>query len=451
MKRLLYISSSLASGVAALLFDIVLLGIIKALSQVLCSNFNLFYVYDKRCALAPETSGLGTLTGGPVGHIALSRFFSVLILVCTICAVFLGFSINGKSVPKFEDTTFKTKVSISSVPLEIDFGEEFQILPVTNQSHPRILVSTRLLAITNSYACHRSNYSHVFVYSYVLRDYVLDKTKIDMQQTLSQATTRVDAECIRFPTFKEEQVDIFTTRLVPMSDLRCSISNLQPVFANQSKTGNATFTTSSCSLSFLPMQCFRGLTTSCAAVGEGQGQEKGNMFIVAVPNVPNSNDVGVFRLGVKGFGEPYDRLARNVAFIQAVTLFTGDLSNHLNMALTNFEYNVTLQERVGLKQVSEIDLQLLTPIVLFFMSVSFLLGAAALGTWVWVVYSKGRVKYTRFTDVSDILAVISPVCPSKFKIKERKMPMYIGVRHEIPRIGLLDTNESCSWIEEEIQ
>lgn len=451
-------NSSLVSGLAAVLFDILLLGVLKTLTQSLCSTANLYLVYDSRRPVAPSTSRLGLLVGGPVGPRLLSRVFSLLIAAATACVIVIGFSINGKNVAVFESVTYRTRVRITGVPLDIDFDREFAVVDAKEKhSVPQKLVSKRLLAIANSWTCLVSNYTHLILFDYVLKDNFLDRTLLDISSGFGG-----NAECVRGEYFKEPHIGRSFPRPLPLKAANCDLENITPVFGEGNNKGIANFTTKFCEVNFPPMQCFTDYHTSCSAVGVGKGDDEGSTYVVLVANSMDPQGAQIVRVDPLHDKSLHEQYAANVAFMSAIGI-PAEVANLAHMAITNFEYNVTLQRRRGTEEeVSEIDLRLAVPAVCVVLVLTVLLGLMASVLWVTVVLLKGRRRYNQFSTVPEILDLAVQMDDNMEiadgKQSRRRSP-FVGVLPERPLLGVINVErrkgkgevQGGDWPESEIQ
>lgn len=123
---------------------------------------------------------------------------SLLIAACTVCVIILGFSINGTTVAQFETISYRSLIAITGNPQDIDLDAEYEFVQgSSDESAPKRLLSHRLVAMQNSYACHAICYSHLTIFAYVFKDIYLNKSKVDFGKMFT------DSECLTSNSFNE--------------------------------------------------------------------------------------------------------------------------------------------------------------------------------------------------------------------------------------------------------
>lgn len=443
-SRQIELPSSVVSGLTVLFFDIVLLGIIKAEAQFLCATANLHLIYDRREAVFPTKSRLGCLTGSPVGHKTLARCFSLLIAAITTSVIILGFSINGKTVKPYETETYRSVIVNSDVPPTIDFEQEFALIPHP-RGRPEIAISKRVSAFLALHTCIRHNFTHSTQYAYAYRDISIDQTKVDL-------STHLSAECVTKDRFQGELILRRVPMVAPVNPITCEFSGVDVSLEDDAITGHATFSPSSpCSMNISRLFCFRAEITTCAAAGILKGPGGNKAYIVIVPNIDAPTETSIADIPQMRSQELYDRVAMNIAFFSGI--MEGALAYYLSQVVfCDVEYNVTLRRTTGDREISEIDLRLAAPTLVFISATAVVLAIIAFVLWLYVVYLKDRSLYNSFCNVPEVLALADEGTMSR--VWDRKgQSKFIGVRTDCPLLGVL-TAQKCSsseWTEDDIQ
>lgn len=435
------VESSVISGLIVLLFDIVLLGIIKAEIQVLCTTANLSLIYDRRSTVSPTTSRIGCLTGSPIGQKRLVRWFSVIIIAVTFSVIVLGFSVDGKTSKKFEEQRYSSMVFRASEPPFLDFENEFSLSANGDRR-----ISRRVSAIMAIHACSRSNFTHLTEYAYAYRDLSVDKTRIN-------ASTVLHSDCITKDQFKYERILNVGPMLSSTSPFECEFNDLKPSFEDNSVTGYATFSPSSqCDLKISRLSCFRtGGTTSCAGAGVREEDGNNKAYIVVLPDIEDPGSASVAQISLVDNENLYERIASNVA-LYSFLMGGGAAAYYFSeIVFSDIIHNVTLERSIGSHEVSEIDLRLAIPTVIFICIIAIVLGASAFVFWFKVVYLKGRLHYNSFCTVPEVLTLADDANETKLKENSHKR-RYIGIRQDMPVLGIMGAHKCCNadWDENEI-
>lgn len=447
----LSVNSSLVSGVAAVLFDILLLSVVKALSQSLCASDNLRRVYDNRRFVAPSTSRLGCLTAAPVGSKTLSRLFSLLIVASTVCVIIVGFAINGTTVRRYQPLTYRSVVRISNTPVAIDYEQDLEILPQTDAAGQQSLVAKRVVATSDIFACQSNNNSHISLFAYAFKETFLDDAKVNINERFD------DGECITPDRFDDQRAVRQYPMALTLPNVACSFDSVTPARIDGKKTSVADFATTKCDIDISRLQCYSKKATpvdvtTCAGVGLGKAKGAEDiLFVTLIPNIAEPYTIQTTAVDVKPDPADYERYAANVAFIAAAG-FGGGIPFYAYHAVSNVDYNVTLQHRIEDADVSEIDLRLAIPTLGFLGATTLILFIASIILGICVVYNKGRIGYNRFCSVPEILQLSGPKHVSKLRRGGRQR-RYIGVRESSPTVGVLRPDEQCgdTWAEADLE
>lgn len=457
-KLQLDVHSSMASGLAAVFFDILLLGLIKSHAQVLCAIANLHLVYDRRRPIHPTISRFGFLAGGPVGPIQLSRVFSILILLSTACVIVIGFCINGTTVSRYEPRMYSSVVTMGKKPISIDYDKAAPLSPTPSPSGDQDSdapaspqkVARKLVGLSDTYSCMRTNYGYSTLYGYAYRDTLLDYDPVDISKRLE------GGECLVEENFRHESISRSYNLSLPTSDKRCDLSSLITSFPDGSAAqGSATIRTDDrCDINILDnfRCCRRPLRTSCATIGSSHDRRKKDFFVLLTSNVGDNEkfeDVQIVQINSVD-KEDYEKYLTVVAFLSAVG-FGGGLANLANMAISDVAYNRTLDKDLGKVDVTEIDLVVALPALVVVLVTTLLLSILAVVMWVRVVYAKRRLHYNTFVTVPDILDMVQAEKISRRKDRGGDKP-FIGVRVDHPGLAVCSEEQCCGapWSEEEI-
>ena len=443
------VDSNLASGIAALVFDILLLGIIKWQCQALCKYANLFLLYDRRQPILPGTSKIGALTGGPIGPINLARLFSFLIMLSTASIVVLGFCINGRTVTAFRPQIYAVVVNFTNTPLEIDFSNEFE-LKCSGTNCTR-MVSKRLYAMEDMARCKKSNYSHTKIYSYAYKELILDAEKQELGSDFPGGI------CVTEENFREPMILREYGRKARSSPVRCRFSEIQNPFRgngdiNDVREAEFVADADECEPEVKHLSCFKSDTTACAGWGQARRNEKTGHYVVLVPDITTGENNGeVVQVSSLDNEEQQKKAASNVAFLSAVG-FQGSVSNLANMAVSDILVNKTLDFlEEGGQNISEVDLNLATPAFAVLAATTLLLAVLVFVSWICVVVLKGRRGYKTFCSIPQILQLVCTEKASKMKSTVAAKRV-IGVSRRGPHLSVYKegNKEECSdWSWEE--
>lgn len=355
---------------------------------------------------------------------------------------------------RYERQTYPTVVNITGKPADIDFKTEFKRLSRKSrqgESGPVTLVSRRLAAMADSYACIRNNYTHTQLYGYAFNESVLTTEMVNIREKLPHAL------CIKTPNFKDSLVVREYEITAPGPPVTCKVRNLTASFSGSERfaVGNATqFGLRGCAFEVKKMYCFRTDFTACAGIGRGPGEGYERTFAVLVPNIGAGNAVreGVIEVGSVS-EEDERKIAENIAFFSAIGLQSG-VANMANMAITEIRSNVSLYHMVGNEEISEIDMRIVVPVLSFVAATTTLLVLAASILWFLVMYNKGRRRYNTFSSVSEMLQLANPAETRKERVPWGAHP-YIGIGKYNPAIMVVGpkAKEECvdaEWRESEI-
>lgn len=417
-KLIVHLDSSLISGISALLFDILLLALIRIQCQVVCSIANLYFIYDKRTPVALQCSRAGFLTEGPVGHPSLSRIFSILLLVVTALAIAIGFSLNGKTIPRYSETSFASKVEFGFVPLDIDFAKEY------SEQNGTTMVSKRVLAVFESSACSSMNFTHITLFPHVFSKTMLNRDLIPIRTHLP------DRGCVTIPRFRRSN-GFSSPMWTGSPDKQCRLTNVTVLGLNADGMRKANFTGDDCHLQVDELFCFR---RSCAGIGYSDKERQ--RYAVLVSDYAVNSKEQVVKLNEEWKISNYTQFVQNVAFFSGAG-FSGGMLKFRFSAMARIDLNVrlgTLTERVN---VTEVDLGIAGPaVVIIVMSVIGLFAAWGF-LWFRVVHLKGRYTYNRFSNVQEILALIDGTRARKTRGGFGDVGSFcIGIRKDLPKIGI---------------
>lgn len=448
----LNVDSSWASGVAALVFDIIFLSIIRYYSQLLCSSANLALVYDRRRPIRPATSKLSALTGGPTGPILLVRLLSVLVLISTAAVIVLGFCINGETVATFHPETYGAVTNFTGVPIDIDYRNEFEVQPKgCTGKNCKILVSKRLLALTDPTRCLTRNSSHGILYSVGYKNLDLDGEKQELKQMYPNAT------CISDIKFNQSRIIRSYEVSGDIPSQQCRFKNITDPYGTEGGGGGddtkeTTFEAEFCDYEIQDMMCYKTNVTACAGWGKIDRNRKASYFIVLVPDIDEIREETISLNGEIARGDPTG-VVSNVAYFSALG-FRGGVYRLVNMAASEVLSNVSLQQKVGTKNVSTIDLRIAVPAFAIIATTTVSLAVIASLSWTFIVLLKGRRKYNKFCSIPEILALTGEEMASKFGDLKSSRKV-IGISRRGAHLLICDENlhEECTgsnWLEEEI-
>ncbi|CDF32995.1 unnamed protein product [Chondrus crispus] len=445
----LQVNSSLVSGFAALIFDILLLGIIRYHAQLLCAAANIALLYDYRCPIRPATTRWAALTGGPTGPILLVRFLAFLIMLSTAAVIILGFCINGETVPEFENRMYGAVVNFTGMPTKFDFANEFELQPpgCSGDSCKR-MVSKRILALTDPSRCTEKNFTHGFVYSYAYRDLTLDDKKEELVQLYPGGI------CVNEKQFNESWVSR-SYRMSNSADLDCVLDAIDNPFGEGPASGGPRKVEpiiDSCPMEVKDMYCYKTDRTSCAAWGISEIDTGTAYYVVLIPDIETMNEESNRIPSAIAKGDPAGYVA-NVAFLSAVG-FNGGPSRLSSMAVSEVLQNVTLNRKQAIRNVSTIDLRIAIPTFAVLATTALVLVVLALASWVRVVLLKGRSEYNTFSSVPEILELVVVEKASKFKGRKTSR-RFIGISKEDSCIVVCDEDNKkqytgSDWPEEAI-
>lgn len=440
-------SSSLVSGVAALIFDIVLLGLIKALSQSICTTANTYLLYDKNRSLDPKTSRFGMLTGSPVGQILLVRVLSVMIALSTVCAIILGFAIDGKTVQLYEPLKFRSLVTISKKPTLIDFENEAKVLPASaTNPMPVTLASRRLVSASDAFACTSSNFSHTFMHGYAF-----EKTKLD-DELIGFFEKPTDASCVEEGPFRRPPGAFVFPSWVAYPTASCSFRTINLENSKNNSQFPANFTSDNCNLALGKLQCYSGRNIACAGVAEGRGRAGEPVLVnVLVQDVQIPENQQSVAVPMSMSAAERQKYAANIAFLSAIG-FGGELQVLVYVAASAFEYDVELERRVDDKDVCVVDLRVAIPVLVIVVVITAVMAVTCVWLWVIWIWKKGREGYNKFSTVGELLELAEPEKVSKFR-RRPKRRIYVGVRKDRPVVGVLDREDEVGgdWPEKDVQ
>ena len=381
-------NSSLVSGFAALLFDILLLGIIRYHTQLLCASANIALLDGYRRPIRPAATRRAALTGGPTGPILLVRVLAFLIMLSTAAVIILGFCINGETVPEFEKRMYGAVVNFTGMPTKIDFANEFELQPpgCSGDSCKR-MVSKHILALTDPNRCMEKNFTHALIYSYAYRNLTLDDVKEELVQLYPGGI------CVNEKYFNESWV----TRSYKMStsaDLECIFDAIDNPFGESPASGGPRKVEpiiDSCELEVKDMYCYKTDKTSCAAWGIFEIDPGTAYYVVLIPDIEKMNEESKIIPSAIAKGDPAGYVA-NVAFLSAVG-FNGGASRLSAMAASEVLQNVTLDRKQGNRNVSTIDLRIAIPAFAVLATTTLVHVVLALASSVRVFLLKGRSEF----------------------------------------------------------
>lgn len=433
------IDSLLFTGALMLLFNVFFFNQLKFLCQAVCAYTNVHYVYGCLQPVSPRISRLSAFFGGPIGHLPLSRAFSILIAMYAVVVVFLDFSINGGSSEKLVDTTYMSVVQSHPEykPLDIDYENEANI---TLSGHGRT-GSTRLVAISEMHACMRLNFSHHRIFAYAFLDTNLDKELVPLDEELK------NAECITEENFEEDNVmhswPLTIDRWTPcdMGSARIYVDESGPSVI---KTANISFEDKSgCEdIDFRVTRCFLRMGDyHCVSIGtnwefghEGGEKERADyaIFFADSGNAAASNREDLRHM--TGMSEEeLIKLASNMAFFTGVGFPHGEF-NTLFMATAMVTHDVVLKRRVTFN-TSNVDSAMLVPVLTIIVTILLGMAITARCTWAKFVRDANRRNLNSFCSVGEVLEMVQDGCLSKER-SEKPQTRYIFLQHGRPVIGV---------------
>ena len=436
---ILQVNSSLVSGFAALLLDVLLLSIIRYYTQLLCASANIALLYDYRRPIRPTTTRWAALTGGPTGPILLVRFLAFLIMLSTAAVIILGFCINGETVPELEQGVYGAVVNFTGMPTKINFENEFELQPpgCSGDSCKR-MVSKHLLALTDPSRCMEKNFTHTLIYSSAYRNLTLDDEKEELVQLYPGGI------CVNQKYFNESWVSR-SYEMTNNADLKCSFDDIDNPFGEgPASEGPRKVEPSidSCDMTVKNMSCYKTDRTSCAAWGISEIDTGTAYYMVLIPDIEAMDEETTRIPSAIGKGDPAGYVD-NVAFLSAVG-FDGGASRLSNMAVSEVVQNVTLDRKQVMRNVSTIDLAKAIPAFAVLAITTLVLVVVALVSWVRVVLLKGRREYNTFCSVPEVLELVGVEKVSKFKGRKTSGRL-IGICKEDPSIMVCDEDNKKEY------
>lgn len=403
------INSNIVSGVVKIAWQTIPTVAIYKLSVILCSAFNLHYLYDRRGTLFPKKSILFTFTNVPTGHPPLVLALSLAILLHIILSLLLDLSLTGQTRPAFTSTLYRSVVADHprAKPLVIDFKREFASADNSNisvfqqeVSRDKRLVSRRLLAAVEALACIQLNGTHHTTFAHAYQDIPLDHTLVPLD------SRPPPAQCVTAETFQHEWIS-HRYKLSGFPHFNCDLRNLTVQYGPDEVIGTATPTIGQCDLEFSKIQCFRHGAHHCAAASRHKTKD-GLQYMWYIPDAKNASVSTVHQMrDFDGLSNEEDRarFAANLAFIMAIGMRSSDFAA-MYVSIANIEHDVELQRRQGEREVTVVNLRLLIPVLVVELLILVALSVAAVTAWLrWVVW-KDRRRLIKFSSLMDVFSMV---------------------------------------------
>lgn len=451
-------NSSVLEGVFALIFDVFILGSSAFFAHSICSSFNLFLIYDKRRTVRLRVPRLVVMGQGPAGHWWLSSILSALLFLCGAAVVAIGFSVNGRTETKFTPKVFPAVVGRAEnlVPLVFDYDTEYSAVEEDGASRPG-KVSQRIVAIGRSDECKINGFSGDLELAHAYNSTQIDK------RLVSGTSREIQPICISKKNFRED-LQWRVVRGARPKDAECSFSEVRPKFEGNSSTASASFDVDQCDLDLKTMQCFRRdrKPDHCVALGyfNWEDDEGGSNFFKYMVLLPNATDNPAITEVTPMFSalniseEHYGRFALNAAYFASLEM-ADRVEKIESMAIGGVRENVTLYERSDVVNVSDIDLRIFVPALVFcvVLVVSLLIISTAM--WYVSVFSKGRQHFNKFCSIQEVLQVLCEGSQSRDKTQhDRKLFPSVGLRRNQPQLAVQepggDILGNSTWIDDEV-
>lgn len=454
------INSAIVEGVVSVTFDLILIGITETLCQAVSSNYNLRIVYDFRRALSLRSRRVFLLGTGTVGHRWLSRTLSIVLSVCALSVIILGFAINGHEEVKTVDERYKTYCSIPFPPNPVEFDYDAEYKVAVNQTrHQPNLLSQRIIAIDLMSHCLNCNYSTCEYLAYAFKNDRLEATTLVEGD---EARRNLFGECISRRTFRRDVVARHYNRGVNLP-LSCDVSEVRVSFEEGESFAKAKIVSSDCDIDVQMMMCFRrvGHDTHCAGFGRMQNEppDSHRLGVILVHNVGkvlkkevqlHPYEMSVYRLTDKQH-EVYIKDVAYLASLEFADLWKLDL-----LPFVHVEYDVMLPVKTSENiNVSDIDLRIAVPCAVITTFLVIFLSMVAFTTWFSSVHSKRRKYFNSFSSVPEILELLVEESIEVNRCTRNPiMTPSIGIRNDTALIGVQSPEEDfiggAPWPESEV-
>lgn len=438
MELVIPVNSLIVSGVSMLLFNIIFFELLRVLSQSVCSSTNLNILYDRKRPLAPRTSRVAFLFGGPVGHAPIVRALSILIAIYAIAVIPLEFSINGSTRVRYIPTKYQSIVQHhpDSKPLEVDYKNEYNI---TDEG---TFVSQRLLAVSEIISCMVLNFSHHTNFAYAYRSTELDKKLTSIRAKIP------GGECVRKENFRDEII-MHQWDQTQYDGTFCNMSKITVVLNNTKKSTVVSAKIDSpggedCLISFLTIKCFPmpDDKDNCVAIAE-KTADPSVRFLISVPDASQPAQFERHQLrklsNIKS--EYLDTFVANVAFFQAVG-FPGGVFISLYMSISMVRSDVELY-RLERTNISVVNLAVSLPTIGIIIFVLGSVTCVAVYSRIKFVLLPKRKKYNQFSSVSDVLQMVRDDRFTKIR-QETAEKRYIVLRENRPVLSDTGVTDSSS-------
>lgn len=409
------LDSNVVEVILAILFDVVLIGIIEALSHAISSHSNLFQLYNSRKGMLKLKSWRLSMFSGRVYASPLaSKIFTAVLFLSVISNIIISFSVTGRAQNVYFEETYPSMLTVKDSPTikDIDYMNEFKVIEGDLERRPTYL-SSRLVALEKIDWCQSCNYTHCTILSYAYENVTLTTQLVNGWD----AYNSYQATCVSDQTFETNVVLSSFYRDIQI-DGCCEINKPMVVqFDDDGSFGtakNMTYLYCAYDLLFDP-RCFRreGFPTRCATVARHKTYEDRNqlhLYLIMDASEPSDIRINIISLSTlyDVSNETWMKYIEVAAYMIALDLaFSHQWMIEL-MPFISFSTNASLRKRnISLEEnVSDIDLRIFLPSIFFLAINSIILAAVAAIKWYVFVFRKNRRFFNTFSTTEQILELL---------------------------------------------
>lgn len=409
------IDSNVVEVIIAILFDVVIIGLIEALCHALSSNTNLFQIYgSKKRLLQLNSWRLSMFSGRVVASPWISKLFTGVVIFSVISNIVISFSVTGRAQNVYTEQTYPSMLTVNNPPtvLDIDYMNEFKVSEGDSGRRPTYL-SSRLVALEKIDWCQSCNYTHCTILSYAYQNVTLGTELVNGWD----AYNSYQATCVSNQNFES---DVFISSFDRDKQLNgwCEINKPMEIeFEADGPFGtakNLTYLYCNYDLLFDP-RCFRrdGFPTRCATVARHKTYpDKNQLHLYLISDASEPSDIRINTISLSVLydisNETWMKYIEVAAYMTALDLAFSQQWMLELMPFISFSSNETLRQRkIGVEEnVSDIDLRIFLPSMFLVAFFAVVLSIVVAVTWYIFVFKNDKRFFNSFSTMEQILELL---------------------------------------------